>query len=257
MTEEELQAQLEEQGYARAQEEEAATRIASQRQFEDAFATVRPMPIQPPGQAPVVDRADVQLDVAAAQQAAAMEGASRPRPVPKKQAIKPIATATPDPVSVAQKAKPITNQAASASPKFATKERGESGGEYTIKKGDSLSVIAQQNGTTVAEIARLNGIKDINFIRAGDSIKLPGNDADDAPIDKQQSGVVNGRLRDTSGINVSRDFGGGVENVAPEMYAFPGSTAWKGRMRSRVCVMASTPRVQPTPPVSLRLQPSP
>jgi len=166
--------------------------------------------------------------VASAQQAAAMEGASRPRPVPKKQAIKPIATATLDPVSVAQKAKPITNQAASASPKFATKERGESGGEYTIKKGDSLSVIAQQNGTTVAEIARLNGIKDINFIRAGDSIKLPGNDADDAPIDKQQSGVVNGRLRDTSGINVSRDFSGAVEPATPELYAFPGSTAWKG-----------------------------
>jgi LysM repeat protein len=242
MTEEDLQAQLEEQAYARAQEEDARTREASQGQFEAAFNAVRP---PPPGLAPRVDRNDVMLGVASAQQAASLEGASRSRPVPKKAAIKPIATATPDPVSVAQKAKPITNQAASASPKFATKERAESGG-YRVKAGDSLSVIAQQHGTTVAELARLNGIKDINFIRKDDVLIMPGDDADPAPIDKPQSGVVNRGLRDTSGINVRRDFGGAVETAAPELYAFNAGVLKKGYDFTKAA-MAARAAAKPAP----------
>lgn len=43
---------------------------------------------------------------------------------------------------------------------------------YTIKKGDTLTKIARANNTTVAELARINGIKDPNKIRAGATLNL-------------------------------------------------------------------------------------
>ncbi len=46
------------------------------------------------------------------------------------------------------------------------------GGSYTIKQGDSLSVIAARNGTTVAKLKAANGLKS-DFIRAGKTLKIP------------------------------------------------------------------------------------
>lgn len=43
---------------------------------------------------------------------------------------------------------------------------------YTVKKGDTLSAIAQKYGTTVAEIATKNGIKNVNLIYAGQVLKI-------------------------------------------------------------------------------------
>lgn len=50
---------------------------------------------------------------------------------------------------------------------------------YKIKSGDTLSQIAKDNGTTVSELASLNGISNPNLIYAGQTIKLKG--ADTAP----------------------------------------------------------------------------
>jgi lysozyme len=44
--------------------------------------------------------------------------------------------------------------------------------EYTIRSGDTLSVIARNNKTTVEELARINNIKDPNKIQKGQKIKL-------------------------------------------------------------------------------------
>lgn len=44
---------------------------------------------------------------------------------------------------------------------------------YTVKKGDSLSAIAQAHGTTVKRLAELNNIKDINMIRVGQKLAVP------------------------------------------------------------------------------------
>ena len=44
---------------------------------------------------------------------------------------------------------------------------------YTVKKGDSLSAIAQAHGTTVKRLAELNNIKDINMIRVGQKLTVP------------------------------------------------------------------------------------
>lgn len=46
---------------------------------------------------------------------------------------------------------------------------------YTIKRGDTLSGIAKQYGTSVEELQKLNKIPNANLIRAGATITLPGN----------------------------------------------------------------------------------
>ena len=43
---------------------------------------------------------------------------------------------------------------------------------YTVKKGDTLSVIAKRYGTTYTAIARLNGLKNPNLIYAGQRLRV-------------------------------------------------------------------------------------
>ncbi|MBM7717195.1 murein DD-endopeptidase MepM/ murein hydrolase activator NlpD [Bacillus thermophilus] len=45
---------------------------------------------------------------------------------------------------------------------------------YKVKKGDTLSGIAKKYGTTIKVLQNLNGIKNANLIRIGQTIKLPG-----------------------------------------------------------------------------------
>jgi murein DD-endopeptidase MepM/ murein hydrolase activator NlpD len=45
-------------------------------------------------------------------------------------------------------------------------------GTYTVVKGDNLTRIASRNGTTVAELVRLNNIKNANLIIVGQVLKL-------------------------------------------------------------------------------------
>ena len=43
---------------------------------------------------------------------------------------------------------------------------------YIVKKGDTLSAIAQKHGTTYQTLAKLNNIKDVNKIRVGQKLKI-------------------------------------------------------------------------------------
>lgn len=43
---------------------------------------------------------------------------------------------------------------------------------YTVKAGDTLAGIASKNKTTVANLTKLNAIKDANKIAVGQKIKL-------------------------------------------------------------------------------------
>lgn len=47
-----------------------------------------------------------------------------------------------------------------------------SSASYTVRKGDSLSKIASRNGTTVATLCRLNGIKTTSKLRPGQRLKI-------------------------------------------------------------------------------------
>ncbi|MED0777763.1 N-acetylmuramoyl-L-alanine amidase [Bacillus siamensis] len=57
-------------------------------------------------------------------------------------------------------------------PKPPKTETKTGGATYTVKKGDALSVIAQKTGVSMATLQRLNGIKDPNFIKVGQVLKL-------------------------------------------------------------------------------------
>lgn len=46
---------------------------------------------------------------------------------------------------------------------------------YQIKSGDTLTRIAARYGTSVSALAKLNGIKNVNLIYAGASLRLPGH----------------------------------------------------------------------------------
>ena len=48
---------------------------------------------------------------------------------------------------------------------------------YQIKKGDTLSGIAKQYGTTAQALAQANGISNVNKIYAGQSLTIPGGAA--------------------------------------------------------------------------------
>jgi LysM repeat protein len=45
---------------------------------------------------------------------------------------------------------------------------------YVVKPGDTLSKIAAEHGTTVAAIAELNGITNVNLISVGQELQIPG-----------------------------------------------------------------------------------
>lgn len=45
-------------------------------------------------------------------------------------------------------------------------------GTWTMRKGETLSAVARRNRTTVAELARINGINDIHRVQAGTVLRL-------------------------------------------------------------------------------------
>lgn len=48
------------------------------------------------------------------------------------------------------------------------------GGTYVVKSGDRLGDIAARHGTSISKLAKLNDISDINAIRSGQTLKVPG-----------------------------------------------------------------------------------
>ena len=46
---------------------------------------------------------------------------------------------------------------------------------YTVKRGDTLSAIAKKYGTTVAALAKLNNISDVNYIYVGQVLRIDGD----------------------------------------------------------------------------------
>ncbi|APA03581.1 MULTISPECIES: N-acetylmuramoyl-L-alanine amidase [Bacillus] len=57
-------------------------------------------------------------------------------------------------------------------PKPPKTETKTGGATYTVKKGDALSVIAQKTGVSMATLQSLNGIKNPNFIKVGQVLRL-------------------------------------------------------------------------------------
>ncbi|MED4892919.1 MULTISPECIES: GH25 family lysozyme [Heyndrickxia] len=79
----------------------------------------------------------------------------------------------------------ITNYSGTASQNLALLEKLKSGVKpapaaasktnvYVVKRGDTLGAIAKKYGTTVAQLAKLNGIKNVNKIYVGEKIVVSG-----------------------------------------------------------------------------------
>lgn len=66
--------------------------------------------------------------------------------------------------------------AATVKPSTGTPEPAQPTGEqvYTVVRGDTLSGIAAKFGTTYQKLATYNGITNVNMIRVGQKIKIPG-----------------------------------------------------------------------------------
>ncbi|MCP4498870.1 MAG: LysM peptidoglycan-binding domain-containing protein [Deltaproteobacteria bacterium] len=72
-----------------------------------------------------------------------------------------------------------------AQPKAVEKEQSGADGKYTVKSGDNLSTIAQQNGVSLADLKSANahlqrGENNFNLIYPGDKVSLPKADANNA-----------------------------------------------------------------------------
>lgn len=53
---------------------------------------------------------------------------------------------------------------------------------YTVKRGDTLSGIAQKYGTTVEALASTNGIKNKHLIQVGQVLRIPENSTGKDPV---------------------------------------------------------------------------
>jgi LysM repeat protein len=63
---------------------------------------------------------------------------------------------------------------ASASTSQTATATAAGGGSYVVQPGDTLSAIASRAGTTVAQLAALNGLDPNSFLLAGTALQLPG-----------------------------------------------------------------------------------
>ncbi|MED3435154.1 N-acetylmuramoyl-L-alanine amidase [Bacillus velezensis] len=87
----------------------------------------------------------------------------------------------------------------SGTPSSPAKTETKTGGAtYTVKKGDALSVIAQKNGVSMAALQKLNGIKDPNFIKVGQVLKLTGSVSSSSGKKKSSYTLPSGIFKVTS-----------------------------------------------------------
>ena len=64
--------------------------------------------------------------------------------------------------------------AAQPSPQAAAQSAAQTNGSHTVQRGETLSGIARQHGTTVAAVAQANGIANPARIYAGKTLTIPG-----------------------------------------------------------------------------------
>jgi LysM repeat protein len=60
---------------------------------------------------------------------------------------------------------------------------GGGSGSYVVKKGDRLGDIAARHGTSISKLADLNGLSDVNVIRSGQTLDVPGGSGWVCPVD--------------------------------------------------------------------------
>ncbi|MER2566042.1 MAG: LysM domain-containing protein [Myxococcaceae bacterium] len=87
-------------------------------------------------------------------------------------------------------------------------------GTYKIRSGDTLSGIAARYKTSVSALARANGIKNVNLIYAGRSLRIPGSSDSFTPAKPTQT---NGVRPSSSGPRGSSSLAANARAVAGSM----------------------------------------
>jgi len=108
-----------------------------------------------------------------------------------------------------------------------------SSGSYTVKPGDSLKAIAIAHGTSTANLAALNGIKDANKLIVGQRLVLPGGKVA-ASIPRKPSKPASNSDDTTPlpGVRMPED--PPAPSIAPKVPAYPDSTAAKPESKPNV-----------------------
>lgn len=88
---------------------------------------------------------------------------------------------------------------------------------YTVQAGDTLSKIAKAHGTTVSELAKQNGITDVNKIEIGQELSL-GKTTDSTPTPHEEQTVGMDSFEKKSAQNSN--------DISPLAYATGGAVAY-------------------------------
>ena len=108
-----------------------------------------------------------------------------------------------------------------------------SSGSYTVKPGDSLKAIAIAHGTTTANLAALNGIKDANKLIVGQRLVLPGGKvAASSPRKPSKPASNSDDTTPLPGVRMPED--PPAPSLAPKVPAYPDSTAAKPESKPNV-----------------------
>jgi lipoprotein-anchoring transpeptidase ErfK/SrfK len=104
------------------------------------------------------------------------------------------------------------------------------GSVYTVNYGDTLATVAGRFGTTVAEVMRVNGLFNPNFIYAGQRLNIPGRSVAPAPqpnnVPAPVPGPTGAAPAPTSGKWIDVDIGD------QKITAFQGNTPLKSVLAS-------------------------
>lgn len=121
-----------------------------------------------PGQKIIVKMPQGRTAIEASDTAAAQE-VEKPEAATQSSEVKAIAMATaseasPDDIDLSVK-DPAKSDTGSRKSVFVTKK-------YTVKKGESLGVVARKHGVSVSDLMKWNGIKNPKAVRAGQTLKI-------------------------------------------------------------------------------------
>lgn len=84
---------------------------------------------------------------------------------------------------------------------------------YTVKRGDTLNAIASQYGTTVQEIAQINGIQNVNLIYPGQVLKITTNSSNHGSETNSTGKTYYTIKRGDTLWEISRKYGVSVQNI--------------------------------------------
>ncbi|AFJ45832.1 amidase activator ActS [Shimwellia blattae] len=96
---------------------------------------------------------------------------------------------------------------------------GYSGTTWTVKRGDTLYRVSRETGTSVAELARLNGLKAPYTINVGQKLRVNGT----APASKRRGSAVASSKRTTGAVRMPAKPAVGWPPVGDRCWRWPAS----------------------------------